>query len=84
MNLEDIKHSKILKVPEQPQQVLTIGLVQKLISMTFPKFGLVLNEINYYLNSSARAFTSHAKSSLENAFSDIYGFVPDFGQEFYI
>jgi len=84
MIMKEIKHPNILKVPEQPQQVLTIGLVQKLISMTFPKFGLVLNEINYYLNSSAKSFTSHTKSSLENSFSDIYGFVPDFGQEFYI
>jgi len=79
INMEDIRHPNILKVPEQPQQVLTIGLAQKLISMTFPKFGLVLREINYYLNTSAKAFKSHTKSSLEKAFADCYGYVPDFG-----
>jgi hypothetical protein len=79
LNMKDIKHPNILKVPEQPQQVLTIGLVQKLISMTFPKFGLVLNEINYYLNSAAKAFKSHTKNTLEKAFAEKYGFIPDFG-----
>ena len=79
INKEDIKHPNILKVPEQPQQVLTIGLVQKLISMTFPKFGLMLKEINYYLHASAKAFTSHTKSTLEKAFAGTYGYIPDFG-----
>jgi len=79
INMEDIKHPNILKTPGQPQQVLTIGLVQKLISVTFPKFGLVLNEINYYLNTSAKAFKSHTKSSLEKAFAENYGYIPDFG-----
>jgi len=79
MNMQAIRHPNILRVPEHPQQVLTIGLIQKLISLSFPKFGLVLKEINYYLHTSAKAFKSHTKTTLEKAFDENYGYIPDFG-----
>jgi SRSO17 transposase len=76
---EDIQHPNIMRLPYRPQQVLTIGLVQKLVSTTFPKFGLLAKELNYSLHSSAKAYRSHSKSSLAEAFSFYRGFVPDFG-----
>ena len=79
MNKEDIKHPNISIMPGAPQQVLTIGLVQKLVSTTFPKFGLLLEEIDYYLHSSADAFNSHTMAILRDAFVDNYGYIPDFG-----
>ena len=75
---KDIIHPSIMPAPDQPQQVLTIGLVQKLVSTSFPKFGLLLEEINYYLRTSAKAFNSHTKTTLEKAFDYNYGYVPDF------
>jgi SRSO17 transposase len=79
MRMEDIVHPNISLVPDHPQQILTIGLVQKLISASFVKFGLLLKEINYYLHASADAFNSHSKNTLRNAFEKNYGYIPDFG-----
>jgi len=76
---EDIKHPNISNIPDRPQQILTIGLVQKLICLTFPKISELLDELNYYLRSSAKAFRSHSKGSLEEAFANHYGYIPDLG-----
>jgi len=79
LSKEDITHPKISAAPCKNQQILTIGLVQRLVSATFVKFGLLLEEIDYQLKTSAQAFDSHSKSTLIGAFSDHYGYVPDFG-----
>ena len=79
IRMEDIKHPNISEILNRPQQVLTVGLVQKIISTAFPKFGLLLEELNYYLYTSAKAFESHTKSTLEKAFAENYGYIPDFG-----
>ena len=79
LRMEDIKHPNIMEIPDRPQQVMTIGLILKLVAATFPKFGLLLEELDYYLRSSADAFASHSKSTLEKAFEENFGYVPDFG-----
>lgn len=76
---EEILSSKILRIANKPHQVLTIGLIQKLIVSTFPRIGEVLKDIDFLLLSSAKAFRSHTKSTLEKAFENHRGFIPDFG-----
>lgn len=49
------------------------------IQESIPKPGSILKKLNYYLHSSAKAFDSHSKSTLEKAFNDLYGYIPDFG-----
>jgi hypothetical protein len=76
---EDIMHPSISAAPCKQQQILTIGLVQKLVSATFVKFGLLLEEIDHQLKTSAQAFDSHSKSTLKDAFSNHFVYVPYFG-----
>ncbi|MCL2853786.1 MAG: IS701 family transposase [Defluviitaleaceae bacterium] len=66
-NGKTIGNPNILKAPSRPQQVLTIGLVRDIVSASFPKVGQLLENVDYYLHSAARAFESHSKSSLERA-----------------
>jgi SRSO17 transposase len=63
-NKEEIDHPDIKAYPEKPQQIMTIGLVLKLISPLIIKFGAVLHEIDFQLKNIAEAFTSHSQSTL--------------------
>ena len=58
-------HPSMSAVLDRPQQILTIGLVQTLISATFVKIGLLLKELDYYLRSMAQAFDSHTRSAIK-------------------
>jgi len=78
-NNQNIMHPNISALPYLPQQLLTIGLVRKLIAASFVKTGLLLKDVDYYLCTSAQAFESHSRSILNRAFSDNYGYVPSFG-----
>jgi SRSO17 transposase len=62
-----IEHPDIFPVPPTAQQFLTIGLIQKLINATFPKVGLVVEEVNYLLSKAASAFNSHSLTAVNNA-----------------
>jgi len=62
---EAIDHPDIKPFSKDPQQLMTIGLVLKLISPFIIKLGAVLEEIDYNLKNSADAFASHSKSTLE-------------------
>jgi SRSO17 transposase len=42
---QDISHPDILDMPKTRQQFMTIGLIQKLVSSTFPKVGVVVREL---------------------------------------
>jgi len=66
-NNEPISHTKIKAFPHRPQQVLTIGLVQKLVSAAFIKMGKLLEEIDYQLMTAANAFESHSRTKMEIA-----------------
>ena len=79
MNKRDIVHPSIWAVPNQPQQVLTIGLARKLIVATFQKVGALLEDLDYYLYTAAQAFDSHSRNTLKRAFADHYGVMPDYG-----
>jgi SRSO17 transposase len=63
---EEIAHADIKPFPGGPQQIMTIGLVLKLISPFLIKLGEVLSEIDYHLRNQANAFASHTKSTLES------------------
>jgi SRSO17 transposase len=63
-NGEEIDHADISEYPDKPQQVMTIGLVLKLIAPFLIKTGAVLSEIDYYLKSFARAYASHSRTTL--------------------
>jgi SRSO17 transposase len=65
----EISHPSISAIPTRPQQVMTIGLVRALVEATFVKFGMVLDDINYYLSTSAQAFESHSRCILAHAFA---------------
>ena len=70
MNNKEISHPSISAMPSCPQQVMTIGLVRALIEATFVKIGMVLKSIDYYLSTSAQAFESHSRTTLELAFAN--------------
>ncbi len=59
---QEITHPYILESPLAPQQILTIGLIQKLVCAAFPKIGRVIIEIDYMLMKFASAFKSHSLS----------------------
>jgi SRSO17 transposase len=64
---QDINHSDIFAIPKIPQQFMTIGLIQKLVDSTFPKVGLVVEELNYSLYKATVAFASHSSATVERA-----------------
>ena len=76
---ESIKHPNIIDISTKLQQVLTIGLVLDLIQACIQKPGNILRDLNYRLLSASKAFESHSKTTLENAFEKTYGYIPDFG-----
>ena len=57
---EQIIHPDISEMPTTLQQFMTIGLIQKLVNATFPKVGLIVEEIDYLLCKAASAFRSHS------------------------
>jgi SRSO17 transposase len=79
MNYREINHPYISAAPTQYQQVLTIGLIRALIDATFVKLGAVLNDINFRMKSAADAYDSHSKSTLNRAFKNHFGLLPDSG-----
>jgi len=68
-NNELITNDKIKAVPDRPQQVLTIGLVQKIVNAAFVKIGKLREEIDYQMRTAANAFESHSRTKLELALS---------------
>jgi SRSO17 transposase len=64
---ERINHSDIFAIPTTPQQFMTIGLIRKLVNSTFPKVGLIIEELNYSLYKAAAAFASHSSAAVERA-----------------
>jgi SRSO17 transposase len=62
-----ITNNKIKAMPERPQQVLTIGLIQKIVSAAFVKIGKLREEIDYQMRTAASAFESHSRAKLEQA-----------------
>lgn len=66
-NNEPITNDKIKAVPDRPQQVLTIGLVQKIVNTAFVKIGKLREEIDYQMRTAAAAFESHSRAKLEQA-----------------
>jgi SRSO17 transposase len=81
-NAREIEHPNISAMPDQLQQVMTIGLIRILITATFVKVGAVMKEINYHLKTAAQAFDSHSRSTLERALSAYYVASPRVGKEF--
>jgi hypothetical protein len=61
---EQINHPDIIEMPTTLQQFMTIGSVQKLVSATFPKVGLIVEELDYLLNKAESAFRSHSLATV--------------------
>jgi SRSO17 transposase len=66
-NDQPILHPDIMAKPTRPQQFLTIGLIQKLISTAFVKAGAVMCEINHLLYKAMSAFNSHSIAKMNDA-----------------
>ena len=62
-----ITHAQIKAVPDTPQQVLTIGLIQKIVNAAFVKIGRLREEVDYQLRTAAAAFESHSRAKLNQA-----------------
>jgi SRSO17 transposase len=77
----EINRPNISLMPDRPQQILTIGLVQMLLSATFVKFGLWLKEIDYLLRTAAQAFDSHTRNAIKRALAsqNDFGAITDDG-----
>ncbi len=65
-NNEPITNDKIKAIPDRPQQVLTIGLVQKIVNAAFVKIGRLREEIDYQMRTAASAFESHSRAKLKH------------------
>jgi len=80
-NNMEINHPSMSAMLDRPQQILTIGLVQMLISATFIKIGLLLKELDYYLRTMAQAFDSHTRNAIKRALAgqNVFGLLPDSG-----
>jgi SRSO17 transposase len=63
-NDEPITHKNIVLFPEEPQQILTIGLIQMLIQPFLPKVGEVWNKVKEYLKNAYAAYSSHTKAKI--------------------
>ena len=61
---QKIDHKDISAMPLTLQQFMTIGLIQKLVNATFPKVGLIVEEIDYLLYKAASAFKSHSLAAV--------------------
>jgi hypothetical protein len=68
-NGQTIDHPDINIVPKEPQQVLTIGLIQKLINPFLVIVGKIQDEIKYLLKSATSAYASNCKSKTEQMLS---------------
>jgi SRSO17 transposase len=66
-NDEPITNAKIKAFPDRPQQVLTIGLIRKIVNAAFVKIGKLREEIDYQLRTAAAAFESHSRAKLNQA-----------------
>jgi SRSO17 transposase len=62
---EPIDNPNIKAFPSTPHQIMTVGLVRKLLAAALPKWGKVEENIRYYLESNAAAFASHSRSTLD-------------------
>jgi SRSO17 transposase len=56
-----IDHPNITVSPDKPQQILTIGMIVKIIRPFFPKLNQALAEVNYMLKSATDSFWAHTK-----------------------
>jgi SRSO17 transposase len=63
---EEVNHPDISEMPTTKQQFMTIGLIQKLVNATFPKVGLIVEEIDYLLSKAKSAFSSHSLSTVNS------------------
>ena len=65
-NDEVIKNCKIHSKPNNLQQFMTIGLIQRAIGTVFIKTSKLCDELNHYLRSSRDAYVTHAKDSIKD------------------
>jgi len=63
----EIQNPNIFTMPNTPQQIMTIGLIRKLVSASLIKVGALFDEINYSLYTAAAAFESHSRTALKKA-----------------
>lgn len=61
---QSISHPNIRAIPKAPQQIMTIGLVRKLIEPFLIKVGEVHDRIEHSLRSSYSAFISYNKAKV--------------------
>jgi SRSO17 transposase len=52
-------HPHIMAVPDQPQQIMTIGLILDLVAFFMTKIGEIRKEIDFKLKNIADSFNSH-------------------------
>jgi hypothetical protein len=62
-----ITNDKIQAVPDKPQQVLIICLVQKIVDAALVKTEKLCEDINYMLKTTTAAFESHSTVKLDKA-----------------
>jgi SRSO17 transposase len=63
-NNQPIKNPMILAFPEQPQQVMTIGLIKTLIQSFLPKIGIALDDIKDAIKKSTSSYESYAREKI--------------------
>ena len=81
LSKKQINHPDISDMPATPQQFMTIGLLQKLVNATFPKVGLVVEEVDYLLSKAASAFRSHSLAAVNRILLPALDFGEVFGHE---
>jgi len=59
-----IDHPSIMLIPKRPQQFMSIGAIQILITASFPKIGLVMQKIDQMLYKAKSSFDSHSLAKI--------------------
>jgi hypothetical protein len=62
---QKLNHPKMTIIPNDRQQILTIGLVRELISFYIPKTGAMLDKIENSLKEAADSYESFAKAKIK-------------------
>jgi hypothetical protein len=65
-----IDHPNITVSPDKPQQILTIGMIVKIIRPFIPKLNQALSEVDYMLRSMVDFLWAHIKVKLRRYLTD--------------
>ncbi|KLU62006.1 hypothetical protein CEB3_c17050 [Peptococcaceae bacterium CEB3] len=67
---EPIENPHIMAMPDNPQQIMTIGLVLDLIACFMTKIGEIMKTLDFKLKNLADSFNSHATMRIHKVLNE--------------